>query len=704
MTKFAPLDTLRPDFPSERDLVILMCRHIRHIERYWTDDSDRLGHFGSLDMNTWMPPGGPINEEVIRSMTEELQGYAALYKSAHFDADLAGVSRAHLLDRLNRCMRWIVAHHLVGTLHTEPLQWNGQWGDDWESSLWAGELAMSAYWVWDALDGDVREGVLKLLAFEADRFVGVDPPDGRWLDTKAEENAWDSFLIAWAYCLQPNHPHASQWLDRGKAFALNTFTTDRDRVNMEVIDGRAVRDWVCTQTAHSDLTVENHGSFHPGYLGCGGLLLEGRLAFQLTGLEPPPHYMHHVHDVWTILKRFYLCNGFVAYASGQDWKYHSPGVLPQGLIMAREFGDAVAGHLFWEDVVYMDALMLESNDGRFDSRIPHAPGGRFFQFEAGAMGKLGTAVMAGIPKVERLKPEVYRRKLFGCEAYPFVWMQVRRSRAGLVGFCWRSLRHGVMGTVIPAGGENTFGADQDGLVGRFELDGELAKPKMICHTDHTDEKGFRTTGQIHYGDGVIDQRVAVVALDDGETVVFVDVTEATDVSRVTLNEGLGLYVMNDFPNGNKVAIVYEGGKNRVRGVGGTPKVIETHSSWMRVTGCLGLSTNGLPLLYDDASERNTPVRWKSVLQDRVFVKPTANGALIRDYCVLLRMGRGGARRANDGPERLATSEGVRVYRLLDGKKKTVVVAVNFNMSERIVDILGVGNVEIPAMDSVIVRA
>jgi hypothetical protein len=52
---------------------------------------------------------------------------------------------------------------------------------------------------------------------------------------------------------------------------------------------------------------------------------------------------------------------------------------------------------------------------------------------------------------------------------------------------------------------------------------------------------------------------------------------------------------------------------------------------------------------------------------------------------------------------LATSEGVRVYRLLDGKKKTVVVAVNFNMSERIVDIPGVGNVEIPAMDSVIVR-
>jgi hypothetical protein len=32
MKAFEPLDTSRPDFPSEADLVTLMCRHIRHIE------------------------------------------------------------------------------------------------------------------------------------------------------------------------------------------------------------------------------------------------------------------------------------------------------------------------------------------------------------------------------------------------------------------------------------------------------------------------------------------------------------------------------------------------------------------------------------------------------------------------------------------------------------------------------------------------
>jgi len=702
MRAFEPLDTARPDFPSEADLVHLMCRHIRHIEGYWSDDSAEMGHFGSLDMSEWMPPGGPINEEVIRSMTQELMGYAVLYKSPSFDADLAGVSRTHLLDRLNRCLRWICAHHLTGRLRTTPLQWDGQWGDDWESSLWAGQAAMAAHWVWDDLDPDVRDVVLTMLAFEADRFLDVDPPDGRWLDTKAEENAWDSYLIAWAYCLQPDHPHAPRWLDRGKAFALNTFTTDRDRVDTRLVGDRAVREWVCTQTAHPDLTVENHGSFHPGYLGCGGLLLEGRLAFQMTGLEPPPHYLHHVHEVWDILKRFYLCNGFTSYPSGQDWGYHWPYVGIQEAVMAREFGDKVAGHLLWERVRYADEAMRHAGDGRFDGRIPHSPGGRYFQFESGGMGSFATVAMAGVPEVTRMAPQTYRRSVVGCESYPFVWMQVRRSTSGLFGFCWRSLGHRVMGTVVPAGGEGTFGADQDGLVGRIAVDGEAQSPTVTCHTDHTDEKGFRTTGEITYADGKVVQHLSVAALRDGETVVVMDLCEASSDVSVTLNEGLGVYVMNDFMNGNHVAISYEGGRNRVRGVGGKAREIDTGSAWMRVAGCLGIATDSVPLLYEDCAERNTPARWKSVLQDRVFVRPEPQGSPLRDVCAVLRMGRGGNRRAASTPVRLGTTDGrVRAFRVMDARQRPVTLVANFGKSGCTVAVPDVGEVCLPPMDVVV---
>ena len=136
MIDYPPLDTSAPIFPSEADLVHLMCRHIPYIEQYWVNEDEEHGYFGTLDVNEFQPPGGPINEMIIRSLGDELRGYAALHQSAFFDPTLAGIEKPVLLDRLNRCLRWICAHHLSGPRRTEPFEWNGQWGDDWESSLW----------------------------------------------------------------------------------------------------------------------------------------------------------------------------------------------------------------------------------------------------------------------------------------------------------------------------------------------------------------------------------------------------------------------------------------------------------------------------------------------------------------------------------------------------------------------------------------
>ena len=682
MIDYPPLDTSAPTFPSEADLVHMMCRHVPYIEQYWVDEDEVHGYFGSLDVNEFQPPGGPINEMIIRSLGDELRGYAALHQSAFFDPSVAGIEKPVLLDRLNRCLRWICAHHLSGSRRTEPLEWNGQWGDDWESSLWIADIAMAANHVADELDQDVLEAFHRVLAFEADRFLGVDPPDGRWHDTKEEENAWDSYLLAWAHCLLPDHPHADEWLYRGKLFAINTFTTDLDRVDTRLFDGRPLKDWVCTQTSHPDLTVENHGSFHPGYLACGVLLMMGRLAFTLTGKTPPPHYLHHVHDAWKVLRRFFLYNGFTAYPSGQDWTYHEPDINFQYAIMFEEFGDRFAGHMLWQNLKYLDGSMRDAKDGRFNARMPHAAGGRYFQFETGIMGQLGTLVIAGIPDVSPISVEEFRREQVGTETYPYVWLQVRRSKQGLFSFAWRSLSHSVMGMVVPAGGENTLGSDQDAFIGRFEINGERLNPTPLFHTDHTSEKGFTTTGVIEYADGRIRQSIAVVALEDGETSLVIDRTVA-DV-ELSLNEGFGVYIMNDFLNGNRVPISFEGGRRTIRGVGGRARVIETGSTWIKIAGCLGIETGGEQLFYEDASERNTPERWKNLLQDRVFLRPDEIGGTVRDYACVIRQGRAGTRRIGHGVERLQTAQDeVRAYRFRSRTSDMIAIANFTTVSESI---------------------
>ena len=122
--------------------------------------------------------------------------------------------------------------------------------------------------------------------------------------------------------------------------------------------------------------------------------------------------------------------------------------------------------------------------------------------------------------------------------------------------------------VVPAGGENIFGSEQDAFTGRFEMAGERLKPRPLCHTDHTTERGFTTTGVVEYGDGLIRQSLAVVALEDGETSIVIDWTVAEPGIELTCNEAFGLYVMNDFMNDNRVAVSFEGGRRSVRGVGG----------------------------------------------------------------------------------------------------------------------------------------
>ena len=700
MINYPPLDTNAPTFPSEADLVHMMCRHVPYIEQYWVDEDEVHGYFGSLDVNEFQPPGGPINEMIIRSLGDELRGYAALHQSAFFDPSVAGIEKPVLLDRLNRCLRWICAHHLSGSRRTEPLEWNGQWGDDWESSLWIADIAMAANHVADELDQDVLEAFHRVLAFEADRFLGVDPPDGRWHDTKEEENAWDSYLLAWAHCLLPDHPHADEWLYRGKLFAINTFTTDLDRVDTRLFDGRPLKDWVCTQTSHPDLTVENHGSFHPGYLACGVLLMMGRLAFTLTGKTPPPHYLHHVHDAWKVLRRFFLYNGFTAYPSGQDWTYHEPDINFQYAIMFEEFGDRFAGHMLWQNLKYLDGSMRDAEDGRFNARMPHAAGGRYFQFETGIMGQLGTLVIAGIPDVSPISVEEFRREQVGTDAYPYVWLQVRRSKQGLFSFAWRSLSHSVMGMVVPAGGENTLGSDQDAFIGRFEINGERLNPTPLFHTDHTSEKGFTTTGVIEYADGRIRQSIAVVALEDGETSLVIDWTVA-DV-ELSLNEGFGVYIMNDFLNGNRVPISFEGGRRTIRGVGGRAREIETGSTWIKIAGCLGIETGGEQLFYEDASERNTPERWKNLLQDRVFLRPRGSGGTVRDYACVIRQGRAGTRRIGHGVERLQTAQdGVRAYRFRSRTDDVIAVA-NFTTVPESIELAG-RSIDVPAMDTVLIE-
>jgi hypothetical protein len=153
---------------------------------------------------------------------------------------------------------------------------------------------------------------------------------------------------------------------------------------------------------------------------------------------------------------------------------------------------------------------------------------------------------------------------------------------------------------------------------------------------------------------------------------------------------------------NRVGISFEDGRRTVKGVGGRARIIGTGSTWIKIAGCLGIETDGDQIYYEDASERNTPERWKSLLQDRVFLRPEVSGSTVRDFACVIRQGRAGTRRIGSGIERLHTGQkAVRAFRFRT-QKGTALAVVNFSTQSVSINISD-QSIDVPEMDTVIIE-
>ena len=101
-------------------------------------------------------------EHWIRPNTGTLVGLAVLRRWGPYDEKIVGASRKELLDDyIVPMMRYVVATHRTGDRATGD---GKPWGDAWQSAHWAYALGRAAWFVWDDLPGDVREGVRRVVA------------------------------------------------------------------------------------------------------------------------------------------------------------------------------------------------------------------------------------------------------------------------------------------------------------------------------------------------------------------------------------------------------------------------------------------------------------------------------------------------------------------------------------------------------------
>jgi len=254
----------------------------------------------------------------IRPNTSAAEAFAFLCRFGPYDPKAVGISRQQLFEKiLVPMLRYLTATHVTGSMKTGDGE---AWGNAWQSAHWTYSLARAGWYTWDRLPEDLRKGIRRVTAYEADRFVGEKPPHRIRIDTKAEENAWNSTVLSAAVLLMPGDPRRSSWEETFRLWALSSFLRPSDQCSKTLVDGRPVSQQFTGANVHDDFTLENHGAVHPDYMCTFGISMGCAADYLMTGRNPPEAIFYNAAGLYENLKWLTLPSGGFVYPTGQDWR------------------------------------------------------------------------------------------------------------------------------------------------------------------------------------------------------------------------------------------------------------------------------------------------------------------------------------------------------------------------------------------------
>jgi hypothetical protein len=222
----------------------------------------------------------------------------------------------------------------------------GGWGRGWETAHWAMLTGAAGWLVWDRLSAATQADVASMVVNEADRLSKQAVPywaqaDGSLNspgDTKAEENAWNSSLLALAAAMMPAAPQAARWRAQAAELAVAAYSTQSDDTSESIVNGVPLSARLQGYNAYPDGTVENHHIIHPDYAAAIELLWGSADFDRLARRRVPEAMFHHGRLVYSALSNVsyvagdaspsggtYLDPGGTVYEPGHSGIYYPQG-------------------------------------------------------------------------------------------------------------------------------------------------------------------------------------------------------------------------------------------------------------------------------------------------------------------------------------------------------------------------------------------
>ena len=518
--------------------------------------------------------------------------------------------RSDLASKSLAAMRYTTATHRTGSAKcSDGKQWGATPGfgsESWQSGMWTGTLAWASWLIWDRLDAELQLSLQRVIAWECDVLSRRPPPNGLWLDTKAEENGWEVPCLVNGALMFPSHPHASEWQQTACSYMMNTLCTEADARDSSLVDGRPVNEWIKGANLQPDFTLENHNIFHPVYVACSCYFLtQAIMYYTYGGRRIPQSATHHLLDTWRMFQTILLPWGEAACPQGMDWELHALPFINLYASLATHWHDPLAAHLEQCCLQYLRAWQVACHGSLATPGSPLGFVRHAINAEQASYGFLAHQIFGSA--VRPLSAHDAAVLELGVHDYPYVDFIVHRSEKKFASFSWKNK---IMGLLIPLGDGHKGNPDfavpiQNGFVGSFEVDpaGDTKEDKKITVIEHDRRKtddGFETSGTILLHGGRLQQKIKMTSIGS-QAVIYED--EVTALADVTVKKELGIPVgiENDQITGGIRTVTGKAGATSVD-FRRPQKFLNIPGSWVNVDDRLGVvMLDGARICYAPAT-------------------------------------------------------------------------------------------------------
>jgi hypothetical protein len=629
--------------PSE--ILRMLSRSIPYYLKSWCDFDETTGLFGTVDPKSFnmrsIGSSSPVIEYVVRPHLNILCLFGAFLHRNNCDLIDAIISREELAARIRKGLQWVCETHLTGTRDVATFLGRKRWGENWRSSMWATQLGICKFFCSSLLPAELAARIDEIIAFEADRFISLLPPSGCAHDTKAEENAQDAMLLAWAVNLCPGHPHREAWERTLQVWSVNIASCILDKSDHGPFLDGSLSGAITTANLFPDMTAENHGFFHPEALSYSAWVVLAMAAYALHNRVPPEVMLRKNHQrTFELLLRFGLPSGMIYAPGSNDFPLFTPRplVYAWGLWNNSPRAQTLTSRL----LSWMDTCLLatQENQGPWVFGLGQDHDGWELLFQSNVGFELAMLAClpfsgdhpraAGGPQTENV---VDTRHI-----YPYVEVCYRRNIRTTRSVAWKALGgHPMIGFCVHSQPELLVPV-KAGFLGVPQTGDHVSSWDVAFHTDRIVRDGFDTWGRIRYynnaGSQILHRDLRVLTWGDEGMLVFDEIT--ADTALAVHEQYLSpVFLVNDHWTGDALDFYSGSLLETFRASERKYRAVQCPSFWASIGTHLLFQfvwgrTKGL--YYLPGGERNAPPLWKNCRLDTlaIHVEPhdASSGAVI----------------------------------------------------------------------------